>query len=205
MKDLSNSLEPSTNLMWLKPRQMVRYLDRSPVIQFFLMVALALLYFIQASLFILSLEKITIAPLLSFKGLCLVFWSMIALGSGLFTAIYLLTFVIWAGTKCFNGQGSLPQTRAAIVWTFATSMPLGFFLLLIHFTIRLPDQVPIPIIIRIISYLAFLANLMYGFVILIITISEMHRLRMMRALGSVILGVLMLATILTTPFLKRFF
>ena len=56
-------------------------------------------------------------------------------------------------------------------------------------------------IIIIVSYLGVLATLIYGFIILLITISETHRIGLPRAFSSVILGLMLLATTLFT-FLK---
>ena len=140
MNDTKNIIEPLSALMWTQPRKIVGYLDQSPATQFRLIAALTLLYFIQISIFVLSLEKLTIAPLLTLKGLSLIVYSIFTIGSGSVAAIYILTLAFWIGAKCFNGHGTLPQTRAAVIWTLVWSIPVGFFLLLIYFTIRQPNH-----------------------------------------------------------------
>ncbi len=130
----------------------------------------------------------------------MIVYTIIALGFGSLTVIYATSLAVWVGAKCFNGQGTLLQTRSAILWTLVWSIPIGFFLLLIYFTIRRPDHGTVALIIRIISYLGALTTFIYGFIVLITTVSETHRFGIWRSLFSVLLGLIMLTTVLFALF-----
>ncbi|MCE5316496.1 MAG: hypothetical protein LLG04_03925 [Parachlamydia sp.] len=181
--------------LWYRPRVVVRYLDRSLKTQILLIALLTLAYFILAGIFILSLDKITLAPLLSLKGLLLIFYSLLTLGIGSITAIYASTLALWTGARFLDGQGSLPETRAAVIWTFVWSIPIGIFLLLIYLTIRQPDQGPVALLIRTCSYLGVLATFIFQAFVLLTSLAEVQRLGVLRAIASVIFGIAFLSTI----------
>lgn len=172
-----------------KPRTAVRYLDRSLKTQLILIALLTISYFILASIFILSIDKVTLAPLLSLKGLLLIIYSLLTIGIGSITAIYASTLAIWIGARCLNGQGSLPETRAAVIWTLVWSIPIGFFLLLIYLTIRRPDHSTFTLLIRVASYLGVLATVVYQTFILLTTLSEVQRFGLSRALASILFAI----------------
>ena len=194
-EDIGSMEEQSLTTLWYRPRKIVRYLDRSLKAQLRIITALALIYFIQASIFMLSLDKITLAPLFTPKGLLLIIYAFLTIGIGAITAIYASTLAIWTGAKVLDGQGTLTQTRAAVIWTLVWSIPIGFFLLVIYLTIRQPDHGLVALLMRIVSYLGVLATAIYGFIVLLKTISEVQSFGLSRALASVIFGVLLLAAI----------
>lgn len=188
--------------MWNKPREIVRYLDRSPSLQFGIMAALVIIYFIQLSLFTFSIKE-AVEPLLTRNGLYLSIYTFLIMGCGLFTSIYILTLAIWIAAKCFDGHGTLPQTRAAIIWTSVWSIPIGIFLLLIYFTIREPDHGMMAICIRIASYLGVIATTFFGFTVLLKSLSEVHGFTLWLSFSSIMLGAAELAAV--GFFLIKFF
>lgn len=181
---------------WRNPRQIVHYLQHTPLLQFRLMAGLTFTYFVQASIFILSLEKITFAPLMSLDGIKLIFWFLLSVGFTSFVVIYASTFVIWVCAKCFNGKGTLPQTRAAIIWTLVSLIPVGFLLLLIYFTFTHPHLGRLSFVMRMACYLGILATLIYGFIVMIKTVSETHRLGLWNSFFAAMMGVAMFSLLL---------
>lgn len=178
---------------WYRPRVVVRYLDRSSWAQMILLALLTLAYFVMASTFILSLDRINLAPLLTIKGLLLIVYSLLTIGFGSFTAIYASTLALWTGARILDGKGSLPETRAAVIWTLAWSIPTGIFLLLIYFTIRNPDHGTVALVIRICSYLGVLVTLIYQTFVLLITLSEVQRFGILRSIAAAIFGIALFA------------
>ena len=192
---IMNNVQPSFRSMWYKPREVVRYLHQSQSSHFRIIGALAFIYFIQLSTYVLFLEKLTFAPLLSLKGLQLILYVLLFLGIGSFVAINVVTLMIWLGAKCMNGQGTLLDTRAAVIWTFVGLIPIGFFLLLLYFVFRHQNLEQVGLVIEIASYLGLLITLVCGFIILLTTISETHRFGLWRSFLVVVLGVVMISTI----------
>jgi phosphotransferase system glucose/maltose/N-acetylglucosamine-specific IIC component len=89
--------------------------------------------------------------------------------------------MIWGTAHCFKGQGTLPQTRGAVIWTLLCSIPIGFFLLLIYFTFRRQDLGSLSLLIRIASYAGVLTTLIYGFIVLLKAVSATHHFGLWRA------------------------
>ncbi|HUD01082.1 MAG TPA: hypothetical protein VMR37_02030 [Rhabdochlamydiaceae bacterium] len=186
-----NTVKRSSILsIWLKPREGVRYLETAS--HFLLITGLTLIYFVQISTFVLSLEKLTIAPLLTYKGVTFILLFLLALGLWTFTFIQAFTMTVWSVAKRFNGQGTIPQTRAAVIGVLAWFMPLGFFWLIIYFTNRQPDAGLILQIIRIAAYLGGFATLLYGIVVMLKTVSEAHSFGLWRSLFSISISTLIL-------------
>lgn len=182
--------------IWHKPKEIIRYLHHSALSHHQLMLMLALVYFIQIGAFILSLEKITFAPLLSLEGLKLILWFFILVGMRSFVIIYVFTLVLWATAKAFKGVGTLPQTRGAIIWTLISTIPIGFFLLLINFAFRSPSLGSFSTLIRIVSYAGILATWIYGFIVLNQTVAETHHIGTQRAFFSTVLGLILFLAII---------
>ncbi len=182
--------------IWYKPREIIRYLQQSPISHHWLMLMLCSVYFLQLGTFILSLDKITVAPLLSLDGLKLIllFFALVALRS--FVIIYTATFAIWAAAKCFHGRGTLPQTRGAVIWTLISTIPVGFFLLLINFTFNMTDMSSLPLIVRIVSYAGIFSNLIYGFIVMLKTVAETQRFSLWRAFFTTVLGLVLFSVVL---------
>ncbi len=179
--------------VWRKPRRAVHYLDAAPRVYFCVLAILAISYFLQISAFMLSLPEITFAPLMTLRGLELIGWSFLTVLVGIFTAIQAGALAIWICAKVVGGQGTLPQTRNALAWSLLWTIPLGVFLLLIYFTIRLPQQGVIAVLVRIISYTGTLAILIYLPFVFVATVSEAQRFSSWRALASVVFGSLLFA------------
>ncbi len=181
-------------ILW-KPRAIVRYLNQRPRSHLIILAILSVFYFAQISIFILSLEKITFAPLLSWNGLKLVVFSFLTVLVGTFTLIQTVTLTIWVCAKSIGGQGTLPETRNALSWALMWMLPLGLFLLLIYFTIRNPEHGRIALAIRIASYIGSLAALVYMWIVLCATMSEVNRFSLQRAFLSAAFGLALFAAI----------
>jgi hypothetical protein len=179
--------------IWYKPRKIIHYLQRSALSHFRLMMALAFIYFVLIGTFLLSLEKFTISPLFSLNGVKLILLIFLQIGARSFAFIYIASLIIWAAAKGFQGQGTLPQTRGAVIWTLICTIPIGFFLLLLNFAYTHPDF-PWPF--TVVSLIAMPINLIYGFIVLLQTVSETHRFGLMRAFFSTVLGLAILSAIL---------
>jgi hypothetical protein len=182
--------------VWCKPKTVMNYFHESSWSHYRLMLMLALVYFIQFGLFILSLEKITVAPLLSLDGFKLIVWFFLLVGLRCFVIIYIAVFALWAAAKVFKGQGTLPQTRGAVIWTLISTLPIGFFLLLINFAFRHPNLGLVAPVIRIVSYLGILWSFTFGFRLLFKTMAEIHHSTGLRTFAAVFLGLVVLLVIL---------
>jgi hypothetical protein len=182
--------------IWYKPKEVIRYLHQSPISHHWLMLMLSAVYFLLIGTFVLSLDKILAAPLLSLNGLILIplFFAAVALQS--FVIIYVVTFTIWAAAKCFHGKGTLVQTRGAIIWTLISTIPAGFFLLLINFAFNLTDMGSVPILIRMISYAGVLATLIHGFIVMLKTVAETQRFSLWSAFFATLLGLILFSVVL---------
>ena len=182
--------------IWHKPKEIIRNLHQSALSHHQLMLMLALVYFIQIGAFILSLEKITFAPLFSLNGLKLIIWFFIQVGMRSFVITYVFTLALWATAKSFTGLGTLPQTRGAVIWTLISTIPIGFFLLMVNFAFRHPGLGSFSPLIRIVSYAGILATLIYGFIILLKTMTQAHGFGTGRAFFSTILGLILFLAII---------
>jgi hypothetical protein len=161
---------------------------------------LVLIYFILSSIFILSLEKITFAPLMSLNGIKLIFWFLLSVGFISFTLIYVATFALWLGAKCFHGRGNFLQTRAAVIWTLITGLPIGFMLLILSYIFRHPDLGPLLIYLKTACLLGILVLLVYGFIVLVKTISEIHQIGSWKGFFSIVLGLVILTSMILVTF-----
>jgi hypothetical protein len=184
--------------IWFRPREGMRYLQTTS--HFLLIFGLALIYFIQISIFVLSLEKSTIAPLFSSTGLKLTILVFLGLGASTFTVIQAFTMTIWSVARRFKGQGTIQQTRAAIIGVLAWFMLIGFFWLIVYFINRQPDVLLILLIIKIASYLGALTALLCGSIILVKTVSEIHNFGFWLSLLSIFFSIVILYGVALTLF-----
>lgn len=182
--------------IWHKPKEILRCLHQSKLSHHQLILILTLVYFIQIGTFILSLEKITLAPLFTWDGLQLIVGFFVSVGLWSFVLTYLLTLTLWIGAKCFRGAGTLPQTRGAVIWTLISTLPIGFFFLLTYFAFSHPNLGSFSTLLRIVSYLGIFATLIYGFNILIKTLAEIHRLRSGQAFAASLMGLILIGAML---------
>jgi len=191
--------------IWLKPQKGVQYLQTTS--HFLLIVGLTLVYFIQISTFVLSLDKMTVAPLFTSKGLTLTILVLLAIGAWTFTFIQAFTMVIWSVAKNLKGQGTIQQTRAAIIGTLAWFMLIGFFWLIVYFINRQPDAGLALLILKIASYLGAFGALISGSVILVKTISDVNSFGIWRSLVSILLStaILYVAASFLLPLLQKMF
>jgi hypothetical protein len=190
----------SLSSIWHKPRRVVRYLEAAPRFYFCILAVLSLCYFFQISAFMLSLPEFTFASLMTLNGLKLTGWSFLFVLVSLFTAIQAAALAVWVCAKRFGGQGTLPQTRNALAWSLLWTIPLIGFLLLIYFTIILPEQGVIAVVIRIISYIGTLAIVLYLPVIFVTTLSEAQRFGLWRAFISAVFGLILFAAFVFAVF-----
>jgi hypothetical protein len=186
----------SSKAFLLKPREMVRHLHQSPLAQYLLIALLTLVYCIYISTYALSLPKLTLQPLLTLKGFIAILYVLFTIGLGLLFLIYTSSLTIWLAAKSLNGQGTLHQTRPAIIWTLVWSIPSGFFLLLMFLTIQGPDPTHLKLWVRICAYLGFPLTLFYAFTVLLRTIAEVHQFNLWKAFSSIALGLALLTILL---------
>ena len=179
--------------IWHKPRRVIHYLEALPRSYFVLLAILAISYFLQIGAFMLSLPTITFAPLMTLNGVELIGYSFLTVLVAMFTAIQAAALAVWICAKVVGGQGTLPQTRNALAWSLIWTIPLFLFLLLIYFTIRLPEQGVISVVVRIIAYTGTLATVLYVPFVFIATVSEAQRFGSWRAMFSVIFGGMIFA------------
>lgn len=182
--------------MLRKSREVVRHLDQSTFLQFGLFFLLTFVYFLQLWTFVLSIDEITAAPLLTKKGFLLIILTFLALGAGIISFVYAITLAIWTFSSKFNGQATLQETRAAIICAMLWTIPIGFYLLIIYLTIRDPSHGSLALGMRIAAYLATPVTLVSSFIVLLKTVSEMNRFGIWRAFLSVVLGFISLGLLL---------
>lgn len=182
--------------MWFKPRNGVRYLEEFPMTQLWIMVGLCFLYFFQFTAFLLQMDEYTIAPLLTFKGFVLAVYFMLYLALGALITTLAASLAFWAAARCFNGEGTLPQTRAAVVWTFLLSAPLGFFWLMLYFAYSHQGLLGKAAgVVGAVSYIGAIATVIYMLIVLMITLSEINKFRLGRSFLTLVVGAVIFAVI----------
>lgn len=177
--------------MWFKPRKGVQYLQEAPFSQIWIMLGLCILYLIQVGAFLLSIEDYSLSFLLTYKGFLLLVYASLFLGVAAFVVVQASSLSIWLGARCIGGRGTLPQTRAAVVWTFTGSIPIGFFWVLLYCAFRFRDILgKAAAILGAFSYVGVLATVIYMFTLLLITVSETHQMGRLRAFVTIVFGML---------------
>lgn len=191
--------------IWFRPREGVRYLQTKS--HFLLILGLTLIYYIQLTTFVLSLDKKTIAPLFSSKGLTLAILVLLALGAWTFTLIQACTMVTWSVAKRLKGQGTIPQTRATIIGTLAWFMLIGFFWLTVYFILQESEIGVFLRILKGVSYVSAFAALIYGVIFLVKTIADINGFGIWRSLASILLSSIILyaAALVIFPILKQLY
>lgn len=178
--------------IWFKPRKTIRYLThyyQSPSSHFRIIVGLACIYFIQLSLLMLQIDSFPAYKFLTtVRGLQVI--ALVFLSIGLYTFIGVSTsaVVFWMSAKSLKGHGSLPMTRTALLWTMICTIPIGFVCLLLMFITHHAHLTPARFIIEAVSCVGLLVSLIYGFIVILKTISETHSFGLWRALFAIILG-----------------
>lgn len=184
------NIQNSILSIWFKPQEGTRYLQTTS--HFFLITGLTLIYFIQMTTFVLSLDKATTDPLFTSKGLTLAILVLLAIGAWTFTVIQAFTMVIWSVARRFKGQGTIQQTRAAMIGTLAWFMLIGFFWLTVYFINRQPNIGVVLLVIKVASYLGAFAALISGCTILVKTISRINGFGIWRSITSIVLSSIIL-------------
>jgi hypothetical protein len=184
------NMQNSILSIWFKPRESARYLQTTS--HFLLITGLALIYFLQLTTFVLSLDKTTTDPLFTSKGLTLSILVLLALGTWTFTIIQAFTMVIWSVARRFKGHGTIVQTRAAMIGSLAWFMLIGFCWLTVYFINKQPDAGLALLIVKIASYLGAFAALIYGVVSLVKTVSNINGFGIWRSIASIILSSIIL-------------
>ena len=160
------------------------------------MAGLVVIYFIQVVAFALAIDRDKMAPLFTSKGAILAVYFLILLAIGAFVVVQASTLALWSAARLFNGQGTLQQTRAAVIWTLLGSIPIGFFWLILYFAYThqelLGKAAPL---IAMVSYASGVATLIYMLIVLLVTLSETNKIGLWKAffslgLGSIILTVM---------------
>lgn len=172
--------------LWLKPRSSVYQLESSS--HFLLILGLTLFNFFQLCLFVLSLDKLTLAPLISFKGLALTILTFLALGAWTFTIIQAFTMVIWSVAKRMDGQGTIHRTRAAVIGALFRFVPTISFFLMIYFTNKIPNAGGVILSIKVAAYLGMFATPIYGLVGMVKSVSEAQSFGIWKAIIAIALS-----------------
>lgn len=179
-----------------KHRQRVRSLETNPQSQFIILGIVALIYFIELVGYVVSLESFSIAPLLSQKGAILGFFVLVFTGLMVFVTMQASSLAFWIGSRCCYGGASLQQTRAAVIVALGNSVVLGFFWNLFYLSYRLRDALPtLSPILGVIFSVGLVGSLIYTFIVLTITLSEVNRVKLGKAVVIVTIGFVALATI----------
>lgn len=180
--------------IWSNPRETVLYFQQSLALQFRLYACLTLIYLIQTSAFFLFLKNFTSIPLFRLNGLELVFWYFLTVSLTTLIIILCAALAIWPCARLFKGQGTLLQTCTSVMCVLISLIPIGFLLLLVQFLFLVNFGV-LSQIVRMFCYFGFLATMIYGFIVFLETISEIHRFGLKRAFFSIVLGLAILAAI----------
>jgi hypothetical protein len=176
--------------IWFKPQEGARYLQTTS--HFLLITCLTLIYFLQITIFVLSLDKATTDPLFTSKGLTLAILVLLAIGAWTFTVIQAFTMVVWSVARRFKGQGTIQQTRAAIIGSLAWFMLIGFFWLTIYFINRQSHIGIVLIAVKVSSYLGIFAALISGCSLLAKTVSYINGFGIWRSIASIVLSSIIL-------------
>lgn len=180
-------------LMWFNPRAVMRYYINQPHpfwTHVSLIALLSLCYMIQLSLFILAIDTIPSDVIFSLKGAKVVFWVYLLLIIVIYVVLQFLSLFIWKVVHYFKGKGSLIETRMALLWTFISFSPLGFFFLLFQFTFRYPSY-----FIDLFAFVGAVTNIIYGFIVLLKSFAEIHKISMWNILVSFLIVIFFLGLI----------
>lgn len=178
---------------WFKPREAVRCLNQRTRAQWCLIVALIIIFFLQAAVFVLSIDKAKIAPLFSLKGAVLAIMFLLFLAVAVFVVMFAGTWAFWLAAKCFKGQGTFSQTRPAVIWTLFSSIPIGFFWMILYAAYQNQELLGKAAgIIAMLSYIGGIATLIYMFIVLLKTISETNKVSLGISFFTIALGILIL-------------
>lgn len=205
-----DTLKPSSLiLMWFKPRKTIRYLShycQSSLSHFGMMAGVVLLYFIQLELFLrVSGEDTPIAKALSLENFPAIGMFFVLLGAWSYIVINTLTLTIWMVAKYLKGKASLPETRLALLWSMVCFIPHNFFAVLLQYTFKRMELGQETLKLEIIFLIAVIVSAIYGFIVMLKTISETHHFSLWRSFCSIFLGLPIALVILFTiiiPFVK---
>jgi hypothetical protein len=183
---------------WYKPREMVRYLlsHRPHAFYTFATIGLILIYFVQFALFCLSIETMPAQAFLNIKGLIAAGWVLLLITIVVFTVVNVFIVAFWKIARNIRGTGSILETAVAFLWTLISFLPLVFFYLISHYAFDQALLGKSAVFLKIASYVGFLATLIYGFIVLLKTLSEVHRFNLWRSFFSILLGTLVSCTII---------
>lgn len=173
---------------WYKPRSMVAYLDQSVRSQLGVFAATLLAYFSQICLLTLFLEQDKFDQLMTLKGFFAGVLVLTLMTIGFFTLVYGASLAYWTAAQVVKGKASLPQNRAAVLWTTLWTLPFGFLVLLVISTIPREELFWV----RIFLYTLMALSWVYAGIVLIKTLSEINRFGIGRALFTAIAGSLLL-------------
>ncbi len=199
---IMKTLHPFISL-WINPRATIQKLtvSYSPSNDVRLILLLSLAYFIQISLFILMVDVIPGSVLISMKGLQAIIWGILVLGIGSYTYASLTSFMMWNIAKWFKGEGSLVNTRTALVCSMFTYLPVGFSILLVYFAYS-QKLIGKPIfLLDIISLIGLPLVFIYSFILMLKMIAEINHFSLWWAFISILLCGLLQAGIIFSLFM----
>lgn len=151
---------------------------------------LALLYFVQAGAYVLSIEEYTLAPLISLKGLELIFYSLLLSLLLTFVTLQGLTMALWTAARCFHGEASIQKTRNAALWTMVCSAPLGFFWLFFFQAYQHREFLgKISVLIGTISFLGIFATIVFMLYSLYKSVADVYQLGRWKTIATLMIAL----------------
>lgn len=167
----------------VKFERIIHYLAERVLSQLRIASLWMLICFIQAGLFTLSLDFFHFSRFLTPLAL---------LGIGLFYVFFtelafllgtISSYAIWLAAKCLKGEGTYSKTCQAFLWTMVyLTIPFSICFVCLQF------DWPAAFITKKIFRIGMFASLIYGFVVMVKRLSEIHDLSIQRAFFAFILG-----------------
>ena len=160
-------------------------------IHFYLLACLAFVYVLQSSLFLLSITELEDAPFSMVKkweGALLGYLFTFAL---LYALLQFASLIVWKVSQGFSGRGGLIETRLVLSWWLVCISPIGFLFLLFQFTHNYPEATGVGTL-DALGLLGIPTLFLYGGIVLVKGLAEVHQFSLLRALAVSLIMALML-------------
>lgn len=186
--------------VWLFPRAAINHLlaKQTSLTRVRLVISLALTYFLQLAILLVITNHIPeSSDLFSWTGLqvFLAFFFILTVEIGVILSILSMVFFIL--TRLLGGVGTLSETKSVVFGSSVISIPIG---VLIVFFLRFGkstlmalengDKITFYFGLQSIAVLLMLFLLIYSTIVLVKTLSEVHKISIWQSLPVVIFGVL---------------
>lgn len=150
-------------------------------LHFILVANLSLFYLFQGGIFIASIDILPPFPYMGLKKVESLFWTYAFLFALIYAVLQFLTLLVWKIAQWFQGSANLKETRLALSWSLLCANPMGFFLLLLQATFNHPT-IAYHYLIDGLAFAGALFFLIYGLIVCLKALSEVHQFSIWRSI-----------------------